>query len=142
MKISRIAVHGLFDRFDHELTFDPCERITIMIGPNGYGKTTILRILNVLFNHSPRSLGRMPFAKLLVDFDDGSRLTVIRVPDESSPRLSYITSTQETESYIPEPLNTSQGVSFPLGIIEDIIPGLERIGLQSGEMSTPMMFSI
>ncbi len=128
MKISRIAVHGLFDRFNHELTFDPCERITIMIGPNGYGKTTILRILNMLFNYSPRSLGRIPFEELLVDFDDGSRLTVIRVPDESSPRLSYITSTQETESYIPEPLNTSQGVSFPLGIIEDIIPGLERIG--------------
>ena len=128
MKISRIAVHGLFDRFNHELTFDPCERITIMIGPNGYGKTTILRILNMLFNYSPRSLGRIPFEELLVDFDDGSRLTVIRVPDESSPRLSYITSTQETESYIPEPLNTSQGVSFPLGIIEDIIPGLEQIG--------------
>lgn len=128
MRISRIAVHGLFDRFNHELTFDPCERITIMIGPNGYGKTTILRILNVLFNYSPRSLGRMPFEELHVDFDDGSRLTVDRISGKSSPRLSYVTPTREMEPYIPEPLSTAQGVSFPLGIIEDIIPGLERIG--------------
>jgi len=128
VKISRIAVHGLFDRFNHELTFDPCERIAIMIGPNGYGKTTILRILNVLFNYSPRSLGRMPFEELHVDFDDGSRLTVDRLPGQSSPRLSCITPTRAMGPYIPEPLSAAQGVSFPLGIVEDIIPGLERIG--------------
>ena len=128
MKISRIAVHGLFDRFNHELTFDPCERITIMIGPNGFGKTTILRLLNVLFNHSPRSLGRMPFTKLHVDFDDGSRVAVLRHPAESAPRLSYITSTYETEPYMPEPLNKVLGVSFLQGMIEEIVPGLERIG--------------
>lgn len=128
MKISRIAVHGLFDRFNHELAFDPCERIAIMIGPNGYGKTTILRILNVLFNYSPRRLGRMPFKELHVEFDDGTRLTVERFPGESSPRLSCITPAGALDPYIPEPVNTAQGVSFPLGIIEDIIPGLEQIG--------------
>ncbi len=128
MKISRIAVHGLFDRFKHELTFDPSERIAIMIGPNGYGKTTILRILNVLFNHSPRSLGRMPFEKLHVAFDDESHLTVVRTPGDSSPRLIYVTPGHETEPYKPVPLSKIQGLSFPLGIIEDVVPGLNRIG--------------
>ena len=128
MKISRIAVHGLFDRFNHELTFDPSERIAIMIGPNGYGKTTILRLLNVLFNHSPRSLGRMPFEKLHVAFDDESQLTVVRTPGESSPLLSYINSAYETEPYMPEPLSNGLGASFPLEMIEDFVPGLNRIG--------------
>ena len=128
MRISRIAVHGLFDRFNHELTFNPGERITIMIGPNGYGKTTILRLLNVLFNHSPRSLGRMPFAKLHVDFDDGSQLTVIRTPDESSPRLFYVAPGHEKESFMPAPLSKMQGLSFPLGMIDEVVPGLNRIG--------------
>lgn len=128
VRISRIAVHGLFDRFNHELTFDPGERIAIMIGPNGYGKTTILRLLNVLFNHSPRSLGRMPFAKLHVDFDDGSQLTVVRTPGESSPRLFYVTPLHEMEPFVPESRSSLQGVSFPLGVIEDIVPSLEQIG--------------
>lgn len=128
MKISEISVQGLFARFDHDISLNPHERITIMLGPNGYGKTTILRILNVLFNLSPRSLGRMPFEELHVIFDDESRLTVVRTPGESSPRLSYVTSTQETESYVPEPLARAQGVSFPPAIIDDIVPNLERIG--------------
>ena len=128
MKISRIAVHGLFDRFNHILTFDPCERITIMIGPNGYGKTTILRILNTLFNLSPRALSRMPFKELYVDFDDGSGLTVVRTTEKHSPRLFYVTPEQETEQYFPETLDTVQEVSFPLRIVEDIVPVLERIG--------------
>ena len=99
-----------------------------MLGPNGFGKTTILRILNVLFNLSPRSLGRMPFEKLHLIFDDGSRLSVVRNPDKSSPQLSYVTSTQQKETYEPEPLSRAQEVSFPLGMIEDLVPGLERIG--------------
>lgn len=127
MRISRIAVYGLFDRFNHELTFDPCERITIMIGPNGYGKTTILRILNVLFNHSPRSLGRMPFEELHVAFDDESQLTVVRIPGESSPQLYYVTPEHKTEPFVPVPLSDTQGLSFPKGIIEDVIPDLNRI---------------
>ena len=127
MRISEIAVHGLFARFDHEIELNPHERITIMLGPNGFGKTMILRIINVLFNLSPRSLGRMPFEEFHVIFDDGSRLTVIRIPGESTPRLSYVTSTQEKETFVPTLPRGPQEMSFPLGIIEDLVPGLERI---------------
>ena len=63
-----------------------------------------------------------------VTFDDGSRLTVVRTPGESSPRLSYATSTQQTEIYVPEPLSRALEVPFPSGAIEDIVPGLTQIG--------------
>ena len=128
MKISNIAVHGLFARFNHDIALNPCERITIMLGPNGFGKTTVLRILDVLFNRSPRSLGRMPFEQLHVTFDDESLLTVVHNSDRSSPILSYGTSTHEEEPYEPEPLSRAQEVSFPLSAIEEIVPGLERYG--------------
>lgn len=130
MKISKIAVYGLFARFNHEIALDPCERITIIFGPNGFGKTTILRILDVLFNRSLRSLGRMPFDKLCVTFDDSSILTVVRNSDKSSPILSYETHTKETDSFEPEPLSRAQDVTFPLSAIEDFIPRLERIAIR------------
>ena len=95
-----------------------------MLGPNGFGKTTVLRILDVLFNRSPRSLGRMPFEQFHVTFDDESLLTVVHNSDRSSPILSY----GEEEPYEPEPLSRVQEVSFPLSAIEDIVPGLERYG--------------
>ena len=49
MQIEQVTVLGLFDRFDHQLPFSTEEPITIMIGPNGFGKTMILRLLNTLF---------------------------------------------------------------------------------------------
>ena len=39
MRIARIVVSGLFDRFNQDIALDPDELITIMIGPNGFGKT-------------------------------------------------------------------------------------------------------
>ena len=74
MRITRIDVAGLFDRFNHELDFKPDERITIMIGPNGFGKTMILRIVNALFNQPIRRLAQMPFHQVFVEFDIGSNL--------------------------------------------------------------------
>ncbi len=127
MKISKIAVHGLFSRFNHEIALDPCERITIIFGPNGFGKTTILRLLDVLFNRSLRSLGRMPFEKLHVTFEDESILTVVRNSDKSSPIFSYDTPTKTEDSFEPEPLSRAHDVTFPLSAIEDFVPRLERI---------------
>ena len=74
MKITQILVRGLYDRFNHELTFNPSERVSIMIGPNGFGKTMILRILNAIFNLRVHGLERMPFEIVTVHFDDKSTL--------------------------------------------------------------------
>ena len=128
MIISKIVVNGLFDRFNHDITFNPGERITIIFGPNGFGKTMILRILHVLFNLSPRSLARMPFKELHILFDDGSSLTVVRTPDESSPQLSYVTSDHQKKIFTPGPHIRAQDLPFSLGAIEDIVPDLEQIG--------------
>ena len=127
MRISKIAVHRLFGRFNHELTFNPSERITIMYGPNGIGKTMILRIIDTLFNHPLGSLGRMPFEELHVNFDDGSRLTVERIPGESSPQLVFVSSQQQQDTFTPSPQIKPQELNFPLSAIEDNLP-LTQVG--------------
>ena len=76
MRVVEIRVTGLFDRFNHELVFPKDERITIMIAPNGYGKTMILQMVNALFNQRLHTLARMPFRELRVQLDDGMRASV------------------------------------------------------------------
>ena len=78
MKINSLKVSGLFERFNHDLKFGSDERIMIMIGPNGSGKTMILRIIDVLFNQPLLRLTSMPFREVLVSSDDGSNLIVMR----------------------------------------------------------------
>ena len=42
MRLAQVTVTGLFGVFDHPIPIHLKERITIMHGPNGYGKTIIL----------------------------------------------------------------------------------------------------
>ena len=111
-----------YERINHDLTFNPSERIIIMYGPNGIGKTMILRIIDTLFNHPLRSLGRMPFEELRLNFDDGSRLTVKCIPGESSPQLVFVSSEQQQDTFTPSPQITPQELNCPLSTIEELLP--------------------
>ncbi len=127
MKINKILVGGLFDRFDHDLVFRPDERITIMIGPNGFGKTMIPRMINALFNQSVRTLARMPFHKLQVDFDSGSSLVALHM-QQTSLKLQFSEQGKSSQTFIPEPRISPKELGFLTEVIEEIIPILDQVG--------------
>ena len=148
MKITKVSVYRLFDRFNHEIAFNVDEPITIIIGPNGFGKTTILRILDRIFNLPPRLLRGMPFKDVYVEFDDHSELQIFREPVIEKPAASpiahnvslrYMSSEGHVEEFTPDRL-TLEDLPFPIGMIEDIVPDLDQIGrstwrqLSSGEI--------
>lgn len=135
MRIARITVSGLFDRFNHDLEFKPDERITIMIGPNGFGKTMTLRIVNALFNQPPRTLARMPFQKVAVYFDDGSCLGVLRASSESPQdgsktklEIVYQDASETKHRFEPAQKINPRELGFPVNAIDDLIPILDQIG--------------
>ncbi|MBW4562806.1 MAG: AAA family ATPase [Mojavia pulchra JT2-VF2] len=82
MRIQQISVSGLFGIFDHVIPLNMDERITIIHGPNGFGKTAILRILNSLFNSQYSELIAIPFSKFRVEFDDNSSFEIIKDADD------------------------------------------------------------
>lgn len=49
-----IRVENLFGRFTYEITLSE-EGLTILTGPNGFGKSTILHIITALANSKNRS---------------------------------------------------------------------------------------
>jgi predicted ATP-binding protein involved in virulence len=49
MKLQSLSIRRLFGQFDYDLSFNQEDGITILTGPNGYGKTTILNIIHGLF---------------------------------------------------------------------------------------------
>jgi predicted ATP-binding protein involved in virulence len=50
MQIKQISVTGLFGIFDHVIPLNMDDRITIVHGPNGFGKTAMLRLVSGFFN--------------------------------------------------------------------------------------------
>ncbi len=143
MRITRINVSKLFGVFDHEIPLDIGEHVRIIHGPNGYGKTMILTMLDALFSSKYSVLRSIPFKELKLQFDDGSSLSLTKEfhqigkhSDEretsGSLQLRYIKkdkhSEQEHEHTIPSLARFR--VDFPIGLIEEVIPELERVGPQ------------
>jgi len=52
MRIKKITVKKLFGMFCHEIPLNMDDHITIIHGPNGIGKTILLKMLNALFRSS------------------------------------------------------------------------------------------
>ena len=76
MKISRLKVDGLFGLYDYDIDFSHNgDDFTVLTSPNGYGKTTLLRIINSLSIKRLFSLYSVKFKELIFSFDDDSVLT-------------------------------------------------------------------
>jgi hypothetical protein len=133
MKIRKITVDGLFDRFDHKISFDPQERVRIIHAPNGFGKTMILRIVNTLLSRPLRQLAHMPFRAVSIGFEDGSKLSAIRSGNapKSDVKLIYRDESGSKKDFQPDRRIRPNELPFPVGIIEDIIPELDQVGPNS-----------
>lgn len=88
MRVKHITVQGLFGVFDHEISLKLEDRITIIHGPNGFGKTALLRMLQSIFSGRMGRLRRTSFDRLCIDFEDGGQLRVFRQPTELIPEIA------------------------------------------------------
>lgn len=136
MRISQIFVRNLFGVFDHLIPMKMEDRITIIHGPNGFGKTAILRLIDGLFNSKYSELRTIPFKEFRVAFDDGSLLKVLKTTGQkqdevssTSPRITvaYNKGGVDEESFVLKRFDKGVELGFPIGAIDDFIPELDRI---------------
>ena len=68
--LESITIKKLFGLFDYHIKFDTVENITILTGPNGYGKTTILNIIYHFFNRNSAYFQKLNFASITFYFQN------------------------------------------------------------------------
>jgi ABC-type cobalamin/Fe3+-siderophores transport system ATPase subunit len=82
LQLSELVVRGLFDRYTHRIPlstasdFDSEASVVILYGPNGVGKTTILRMLDGLIRLDFDVFREVPFTECYLEFNTGQRLNV------------------------------------------------------------------
>lgn len=131
MRINKISIRGLFGIFDHVISLNIDEKITIIHGPNGFGKTAILRMINGFFNADYVELQSIPFTEFQINFDDNSHINIIK-NEQGLHRNSIDKITckryqdnQEKDSVI---LHLRKKISAEImWKLERRVPGLERI---------------
>ncbi len=135
MRIKQISVKSLFGIFDHVIPLNTDERITIIHGPNGFGKTAVLRLLNGLFNSRYSELRTIPFSNFRVEFDDGSSVEIIKnlnqlekVEKTNNITFNFYEPNSEKVSFTVENIKLSPDLDLPVDMLDDLIYGLQRVG--------------
>ncbi|MDH2388300.1 AAA family ATPase [Streptomyces sp. HNM0663] len=138
MTLRSITVTKLFGELDHYIPLRVAEGLTLLHGPNGVGKTSILKAVDALFNQQFSKLRSMPIEKLGVEFSEGGLIEVswqTPKPDRGPQSLStaknlvfhYHPHHGRGVRWVYEGISRRE-IDFPLAAIDDFVPHLSRIG--------------
>ena len=73
--IKKIQIEGLFGRFNYQLKTS-FSGVTIITGPNGFGKSTILRIIDAIGKGNPSFFRSLDFESITIEFDNVNKMTI------------------------------------------------------------------
>ena len=73
--LTKIKVESLFNRFDYILDFSN-KKMSLITGPNGFGKTTILNMIRDVLDDDLYHLSSIPFKKVVMQADSEKELTI------------------------------------------------------------------
>ena len=79
-RLQRVEVDGLFGLYNHRIDLELNDRVTFLHGPNGVGKTTILKMIDAVLNDRFDYFRSIPFKRLLLHFDDETKLELDMAP--------------------------------------------------------------
>ena len=82
LRLQRIRVDGLFGTYNHVINLNLQDRVTLLHGPNGVGKTVILGMISALLQERFDYFRRIPFSRFSLLFHDGSNLE-LQAKDET-----------------------------------------------------------
>lgn len=144
MQIKRIQILKLFGMFDHDIKLKTKDRITIIHGPNGVGKTTILKLIKDIFDGKFFAVNPVPFKKIIITFKNRKKIEITKEPKTQIHFKVIKGRKTELEDKIKMSIHGENiRRNFPLHIIDDVIPHLDRSGPMSWyDMSSNEMLSL
>ena len=117
MRLTKVRVTKLFGLFAHEIPLNREERITIIHGPNGFGKTIVLRMLAALCSRNYDLFREVPFKTFTIQFDDGRCLTVTAVIEADSEFAAAFGPNIDLQFRISHP-RASEPIDSQAGVVE------------------------
>lgn len=131
MSLVNVRIEKLFGDLDHEIALRLEEGLTIVHGPNGVGKTTLLRMIDSLFRRNFRLLARTPFEKATFAFSNGLALAVSRERHKDAQGWQLTFAQLRSRGRTSKPFiwrGIDPRAHVPYSVLDDFLPNLERVG--------------
>src|ERR1700730_16130796 len=82
-RLAEFKIESLFGLYSHRIALNMDERITIVIGPNGRGKTVCLKFIEALFRKQLAYFLEIPFLRADFTFTGGENISIKTVGETS-----------------------------------------------------------
>ena len=143
LRLRRVEVDGLFGIYDHHIDLDLNDRVTLLHGQNGVGKTTVLRMINALLRGNITYFNRIPFTRFFLTFQDAGSLELTPTDSSTEDGMATLTLTgADGEKKIEKVELQSREAEFLAARTDHLEPysGIENswIDIRDGEILTEM----
>ena len=75
-RVREIQTRKLFGLYNHDVKLFLDDRVTILHGPNGVGKTILLKLIHAVFSQDIPFLLSVPCEQLTITIDDGTKIDI------------------------------------------------------------------
>ncbi len=106
--IERITIEQLYGIYDYDIQINKDQPVTIITSPNGYGKTTILKIISHLFACDFWYFSLLKFASINIYFRNGKQI-VVRKGSKTLPDNEREDLFSTAKEYVKFSFKDSQG---------------------------------
>lgn len=129
LRLQRVEIDKLFDRFDYKINIDEGDGgIKIITAPNGYGKSTILKIIRSFASGDYFYFIRERFKNIRFILSNEVIIEILRLEDDQEKSQVTIRSGQNSVK-IKDPFGSGEAHDRSI-FIERSLPFLSRIGLR------------
>lgn len=122
LRLQRILVEGLFGTYNHDINLDLHDRVTLLHGPNGVGKTVILEMVRALLGARLDYFKTIPFSRFSLLFHDGSTVELTVRDDTDGDERPYELTLTRNGASDSAVLDHPLGASFVARRVEYLRP--------------------
>ena len=130
LRIDRLEVEKLFDRFDYVIDLKRSDiGIWIVTAPNGYGKSTLLKMIKSFAYGDYFYFIRERFRTIKFHLSDGSIVEIAHIDDDiEKSQVTIRTGTHHTK--IKDPFGSTEGDEQAF-LVDRALPFLTRVGTKN-----------
>lgn len=124
--IERILIQNLYNNYNYDILFSKEQRVTIITGPNGYGKTTLLKIIHNLLSCNFWFFYFLRFKQICIVFNNGLSMYIQKEKTEAEENDREDKATASAKERVIFQLCDSQNIIETFELSEEYILKLRR----------------